>query len=369
MKIGILTFHRAINYGAVLQCFALSKCLTNMGHQVSVLDYRPESIERYRKIASFLTLHDKSLFTKIKLFGEGLLNYPTNHKLIRKFDHFLKTFLPISKNCYSLKNISCNSCDLVIIGSDQIWNKKICYGLDPVYWGQFKHASQSICTYAASFAVNIPYNKDENDRISGYLNAFDHVSVREQSLKDYLKFNFNQESKVVCDPTLLLGQSDYDSMAIMPNVGKYILIYIVEPEAYTRAVEIAVSLAKKYDCGIRLLSAYPVKEIINTNVKIVDGISPEEFVGYFKCAHAVVAASFHATAFSIIYNKNLYVVSTPKKDRAYNLLNLLGIPERMIDNASSIDFSEIDYASVNKRLDALRKSSYDYLKLITSNHK
>ena len=31
MRVGILTFHRAHNYGAVLQCYALQKVLKNLG--------------------------------------------------------------------------------------------------------------------------------------------------------------------------------------------------------------------------------------------------------------------------------------------------------------------------------------------------
>ena len=38
MKIGILTFHSQLNYGGVLQCWALKKALEDMGHEAVVID-------------------------------------------------------------------------------------------------------------------------------------------------------------------------------------------------------------------------------------------------------------------------------------------------------------------------------------------
>ena len=40
MKVGIITFHTALNYGAVLQTYALFRTLMKMGVETKVIDYR-----------------------------------------------------------------------------------------------------------------------------------------------------------------------------------------------------------------------------------------------------------------------------------------------------------------------------------------
>ena len=57
MKVGILTFHRAHNFGAMLQCYALQEYLTKKGLNVEVIDYRQPYIETlYSKYSLFLYL-------------------------------------------------------------------------------------------------------------------------------------------------------------------------------------------------------------------------------------------------------------------------------------------------------------------------
>ena len=56
MKIGILTFHRAHNYGAVLQCYALQEILQRLGYDVYVIDYRQPTLEYAYKYWNFRTI-------------------------------------------------------------------------------------------------------------------------------------------------------------------------------------------------------------------------------------------------------------------------------------------------------------------------
>lgn len=70
MRIGVLTFHRALNYGAVLQCFALFKTLKSMGHDVEIIDYRPLFIERHRNL--FYKKQFKK-FSIIKIFPKPII--------------------------------------------------------------------------------------------------------------------------------------------------------------------------------------------------------------------------------------------------------------------------------------------------------
>ena len=58
MKIGILTFHNTINYGGVLQCYALKEVLKSFGHDVKIIDYRCNMVEDYKKIVPSAILKD-----------------------------------------------------------------------------------------------------------------------------------------------------------------------------------------------------------------------------------------------------------------------------------------------------------------------
>ena len=49
MKVGIITVHRAYNYGSVLQCYSLQEYLKSLGHDVWVIDYRQKWTEAVYK--------------------------------------------------------------------------------------------------------------------------------------------------------------------------------------------------------------------------------------------------------------------------------------------------------------------------------
>ena len=60
MKIGILTFHSAYNFGAVLQCYALFSTLTELGHNVEVIDYRPNYLATQKETFLWYTFINRS---------------------------------------------------------------------------------------------------------------------------------------------------------------------------------------------------------------------------------------------------------------------------------------------------------------------
>ena len=145
MKIGILTFHLAHNYGAVLQCYALQEVLGRMGHQVSIINYQqPYILEQFKP---------KRLFG-IRSFIKTLVNggikdyiYRSTLPYIKRlnFENYRKRFLKETAPCYTIKDIP--YFDLYIIGSDQPWNPDLTGGPDLVYWGQFEKKERSKLVY------------------------------------------------------------------------------------------------------------------------------------------------------------------------------------------------------------------------------
>ncbi len=181
MRIGILTFHLAHNYGAVLQCYALQEVLRGMGHDVWVIDYQqPFMVEWFRP---------KRLFgfrSFLKAFKKGCLaEYMRKsihpYKVAHRFEAFRKKYLQLTKKCYGVDDIP--SMDLYIVGSDQPWNPDLTGGADMVYYGQFLRPSTSrLATYAMSGSIEA-ISKVGWENVKQYSTSFDALSFREENLE------------------------------------------------------------------------------------------------------------------------------------------------------------------------------------------
>lgn len=151
MRIGILTFHRAHNYGAVLQCYALQEVLKSMGHEVLVIDYRQPFIEAIYSPFNFhrlkgLLLHPRGIYRYVRSISQRL-------RKRRIYTAFQNKHLRLTKP--RQKNIP-EDFERYVIGSDQLWGLHCLGGIaDDVYLGNFKHKSQSkIMGYAISTNLN-----------------------------------------------------------------------------------------------------------------------------------------------------------------------------------------------------------------------
>ena len=130
MKIGILTFHCAHNYGAVLQCYALQEMLKGMGHTVEIIDYRPDYLRMPFDVINLHRIQSRNLLRLVKSIILETLSLSQRIIRHRKFDSFIKYYLNLSRSV----GIS-SDYDVYVMGSDQIWNPKITNGFDGVYFG------------------------------------------------------------------------------------------------------------------------------------------------------------------------------------------------------------------------------------------
>lgn len=324
MKIGILTYHNAHNYGAVLQCYALKRYLRMLGHNVYVIDYRPRYIryglyDRDKWISLNPIKFAKKLWVQIRLFKK-------QKKRFDAFNNFIKTY--ISPQYINL-NVTENDTDCFIFGSDQIW-RKTNDAFDPIYWGGFKAASSTtLISYAASMGKD-SLSAQEESQIQEWLRHFTTVMVRETSLKEVLTPIFNNTIDVVVDPTLLLSACEWDEIAVLPKRERpYILVYqVIDNPA---ALDIAKEVAKVMDAEIiELASEVKARKVCHT---IVDCATPCEFLGWIRCAAMVVTTSFHGTAFSIIYRKPFVSVkqNRPSDLRISSILESCCLQDRFLD--------------------------------------
>lgn len=359
MKIGIITFHRAANYGAVLQAYALQHTLEGLGVQTEMVDYKNKEIEEFYNPLSLKGNKVKAL-VKIALFGA------IRHKRNQVFGAFVEKYLHVSKkvyhNCEELAQAE-KLYDAFVTGSDQVWNTD-CAGFDPAYFLTFVSQEKKKNSYAASFGFpKIPdgYEAEYRSRLSHYNN----ISVRENSGREIVKRLTGREVPVVLDPTLLLSGSDWESIAQeIPRKG-YILVYNVLRSDGTLAY--ARKLSKEKGLPVVYLND---KWFENRDFEHAVSASPEEFLGYFKQADYIVTSSFHGTVFSIIFRRpfvsdvNIVMEDKLKKnERAGQLLSALGLTERILSGETQID-DRIDWGAVEKTLDGLRWESFEYLNTI-----
>ncbi len=358
MKIGILTFHCAHNYGAVLQCYALQETLKSLGHKVEIIDYKPNYlVSPYRSFYS-KRLRGCNLLERVKAFVKEFLLMPKRIKRYNAFQSFIKNRLNLSRTVKG-KDIPLQY-DTYIIGSDQIWNPKITNGFDSVFFGNFNFAKngRTYISYAASMEAKI-IDKETEAYYRKALMNFDALSVREIQLKTLLQPLTEKNIELVLDPTLLADKKIWDKIAERPDIDrKYILVYEVRQDSNTERV--AQQLAKEIDAEVIKITA-GLNLCYSSNIKQCE--SPEKFIGWIKYADCIITTSFHGTAFSIIFNRPFYCLKLDDgaDTRSASLLNSLSLEDRFIDKTSNLTFTSIDFSEANKRLANMQVKSLTFL--------
>ena len=354
MKIGILTFHCAHNYGAVLQCYALQEVLKRMGHTVEVMDYRPAFLKTAYDIVSFRRIYSRNPLKILKSLVSEFLCLPERIRRYKGFDRFIKNRLRLSSPDIP------SDCDVYIMGSDQVWNPKITKGFDPVYFGnfQFAKANKKYVAYAASMEA-CALAPEAIDFYRKSLCNFDSISVREKQLAGLLQPLSEKPIETVLDPTLLAEAEIWHKIAKRPKFnGKYVLVYQVGRNGNT--LKIASSIAQEIGAVVIEITA---EIFASFNRRKLQCESPEEFLGWIKHASFVVTTSFHGTAFSIIFNRPFYCIELKKNGntRCRSLLSSIGLENRLISVLDMPRFSGLDYSYANSCISKLQAQSQSFL--------
>lgn len=342
MKIGIITFHRAHNYGAVLQCYALKETISRLGHEVEIIDYLPHSFAMEYSLFSKEKLKLLNWKGKIVQFCKSLRLGHIHNSRANLFERFINNHLQLSQ-AYTDDSVLEFHYDMIFFGSDQIWNPSLTNGFDTVYTGKFPKNNSRFIAYAASSRLDVAQNY--NEEFAQLIERFDAISTREQDFANYLCTIKSNCASVVLDPVLLLSRDKWTEIAIKPQEDKYLLVYTVPQHPNIRLY--ADGIAKKM--GLRVIELTP-KPILSHRKGLRQIVSPEEFVGYFKYSSYIVTSSFHGTAFAIKFQKpfNTMMFGTSVDARAHNLLNSLKLGDRevllnnIIENIEAIDYNHVD---------------------------
>lgn len=361
MKIDIITLHRAQNYGSVLQAFALQKQIEKLGHQASILDYYPE---RYTNKGLLKRLKNKSRRFKnpLVLLIAKLLIYPSYLRKGIQFNKFMH-YLNLEKPSFATNEEGMGrftDADAYCAGSDQIWNSLWNEGVEKALFLDFVPKGKLCLSYAASIGLsNIPANEIDETKL--LLDKFEFLSLREDKGVELVRELGRTDAVQCLDPTLLMSKEEWSLYADDSYKGKeYVLTYNLhhDPEID----KCAKAIASKYRLQIRNIS-YNWHDIVRHGhldwCPTVEG-----FLGLIKNAKYVVADSFHATAFSIIFEKP-FVVITPEvaSSRLSSLLKMLELDDYNINKFTSLKVIEqpIDYIRVKSIIATKQRESISFL--------
>lgn len=371
-RAAVVTIYHVPNYGSVLQAFATQEIIEKMGWRCDIIRYRypnawhisqnPSLKKRlYSRIAELLELKlDPRKRRRIELFRN-------------KYFHFTNEF----KSLDDLKEADWTKYDVLVAGSDQLWNAKYTLG-DSAFLLSFVPDSQRRISIASSSAT-----KSIPDKYIGKfkkeLEKFSAISVREENTKLMLtqQLGITLPIKIVLDPTLLMSSTEWLNCFVQKmgtNIGeKYILLYLLD---YAFSGEDLKSytyeLLRYYSdkLGIKKIIAiegYSTFKECGLRMEQAKDSTVQRFIQLFSNSSFVVTSSFHGTAFAINFSKPLVSI-VPSKDKEDNrqssLLKQLGIEGCVAKvNKSPEDIKPFyDSKKIQIALERKRKESLEWIK-------
>ena len=352
MKIGFITMHRVLNYGSVLQAYALQQKIKELGVDNEIIDYQYHpDVEIKRK-----TIVQTLIYFLIELcFG-----FPLRRKK-KRFQKFFNENLDLTPLSYTQESIAANPpCfDAYLSGSDQVWNPQFIKG-DTSFLLSFVPEGKSRVAYASSFAINeIPENM--RSVYARELNKFKQITVRERSGISIVKSLTGVDANLVCDPTLLLDKKDWSKIAAKSELKireKYILVYVLSymynpyPEVYNIVDKVQRELG---DMKVIYLIGRK-DDLFRHNSRLIKDAGPNEFVYLFQNAEFVITTSFHGTVFSLIFGKPFYSVVKSLNfmdGRMQSLLKEVGCDDSLIEYKSKTIKNKEDFLSLKCKEESL----------------
>lgn len=372
IKIGVLTFHKPINYGSILQAWALQNVLKNNGYYSEIIDYEPKELKHLYETS----IKDARGF---KRRVKRILSFRKSADMQRKkFDDFKRKNLAISNREYyfdsDFSSIS-DKYDILVTGSDQVWNTNI-LDCDPVFFLPFPFKGRKIA-YACSVNDGCVNERFKEDWLKKWLSQYNFISIREKSGVNKVDKFLNNTKKIynTLDPTLLLDGSIYKQLITNRNIqGRYIFLYNMWTKK--EGLKAAKFISKKLNLPVYTLTNQ--MDLVRISKYAINGIKvdlthtgPADFLNYIYHAEYVLTDSFHGTAFSIIFNKQFFSLNSHIDKETYKnderLMSILShelLKDRFIklEDLYSFNFrNQIDYRKVNQYIDDLKSQSLELL--------
>lgn len=360
-KIGILTVHKNTNYGANLQAFALCNYINSLGYDCETVDYVSREDLKFLKLGSWLKLSwdnekNKSVSRKLKLAAALALSAPEKQKRLSSFGNFRKKYYRLSPFCKDANEIKKMGYDTLICGSDQIWNPDLRHGLDPLFFCRVDGVKKRI-SYAPSIGKE-KYNDKDAEIAKNWIKDIDYCSLREATSAQYISELVGIKAECVCDPVFLPDRLCYEKMASKRLTNKkYVLVYSIVKNS--KMIEVAKNYAEK--CGLELIEICQTKDKKCTH-KQYTHLGPDRFLSAIKHAEFVFTNSFHGTAFSLIFEKELFAFENRERGtRITNILEKASLTSRLVGDDGVLPEEKCDYSNKSDFTNYI-ESSKEFLK-------
>lgn len=343
MKIGILTFHQADSYGAVLQAYALQQTLSELGADAEFVHI---DIPASAAAAPVPSTPAAALFAR-RIQTEG-------QKREQLFAQFRQQYLHVSKP-YQPSDPIDKDYDQFIAGSDQIWNFRI-PGADARYFLPFA-AAEKRNSYAASFGADAIPEKAKA-WVAEQLSRFNGISVREESGCQIVKELTGRNAEVCLDPTLLPDRDMWKRLVPAVDAEAYVLLFLLK---YDEAlVQKAKQEAQRRQLPLRIVTAAFMPQV---GIEAWNRTGVIEWLSAIRGAECVFINSFHGMVFSMIFDRPFHVERltgelSSRNGRLEELLATLGLSDALETVVCP------DYGEVWGKLGSRKEASLTYLRRI-----
>lgn len=377
-NVGIATFYKnSVNYGGILQSYALCQALNSLGYKAQQISYTGES----RNIIKRIKCGYYSFSHFSHRISSAINRKKTNDsskkisELIHSFDCFKESIPHTSENYNGDSIFTCNYFDVYITGSDQVWNLGTSLYLSPFYWLYFVDSEKIKISYAASTGMKtIPPKKYKE--IRNALKSFNSISVREKNDVHMINQIIGENrAKWVVDPVFLIQR--YDWLKIKKENPfaneKYIFAYLLGDSESQRHIitEFAKHKGLKIITIPYLLLQYRKCDDSFGDVRC-SNVSPDLWLSLVDDAEYVFTDSFHGCAFSLIFQKKFFAFKRFRENdplsmnsRINSLLELFNITQVLLDDNESVQSIknrlEIDYNRIDSIIEKERNESIDFL--------
>lgn len=364
MKIGLLSFHNAANYGAAMQAYGLQAFLEKNGYDCEYLDY----VNWSRKIEYSMSDHIIRCLKKGALIQACKYAVGTPFMGLRKyrFNKFYKKYLKVSPQTYTTAEeakVWEPLYDKFIVGSDQVWCPEN-NGSDTAFLLSFVKDENKKMSYSSSFGKDV-LPEELIDDYTECLKSIKHLSTREQFGISMIKEMTGRDATLVMDPVFLLSAQDWEKLIPNKNSEKFIFSYTntaAQLPLFLKQTNYPLEGKRIY----KLSSQTSPTDFVSSKVNVMYSMAPETFLQSIRDAEFVVTASFHCLAFSILFHKPFAVMLSGnggKTGRLSTLLEHFGLMDRVVtENTTLADLQKpINWEHVDELLEKKRSESVDYL--------
>ena len=332
MKIGILTFHREENFGAVFQAYALMNFLKQKGHDAKMVDYDPPYRSDNRKLISPVLFQNANIMNKVKMLISAAKNFKKKKGLHRLFLAFQQKYFEVfNKTVITDIEYATEYYDVVIVGSDQIWQPFVANrgNFDIAYFNGYPKGRKHL-SYAGSIGNIGMLSEDKTNIFFELLNGLDNISVREEDLFNLIKSR-GYSPNLVCDPVFLLPKKVWQEFAnthVVNNLpDRFIFLHRATDHELNEML--LKDILEYENMPIVVLD----KKRISFRQQVVKIDKIEQIIYILSKASFVITSSFHCTAFSLIFDRK-FLTYNKNPERARTITKKLGVPNRCIDTYS-----------------------------------